>query len=139
MTRWYITLGKEKENVGFPRNPFDRLSLGSQQANHRRRNIRYPRHSISRSYPFYRSINRAAHEIFFFFLLASNLFTVRAERCNVRRGCRDQIDLHLSLTAYGIRLSFRKPKRAIIGGEEIRSGQILFNVEIRRLKESRTI
>lgn len=25
----HITLGKEKENVGFPRNPFDRLSLGA--------------------------------------------------------------------------------------------------------------
>lgn len=119
-------MAQRKRKCWIPKKPI-RSIVARSQANHRRRNIRYPRHSISRSYPFYRSINRAAHEIFF---LASNPFTVGAERdaCKTRLPGLDRFtSFPYRLT--GIRLSFfpkQKRARAIINDEEIRSGRILF-------------
>lgn len=76
----HITLGKEKENVGFPRNPFDRLSLGARlttvEGTFDIHVIRYLVHIL-----FTDRLTELHTRFFFFFLLASNLFTVGAERC----------------------------------------------------------
>lgn len=116
-------MAQRKRKCWIPKKPI-RSIVARSQANHRRRNIRYPRHSISRSYPFYRSINRAAHEIFF---LASNPFTVGAERdaCKTRL---PGLDRFTSFPYRNQAFLFWKQKlaRAIINDEEIRSGRILF-------------